>query len=162
MTLESAEVFEVTSSILTETQDFLAAAGAEGYEAFVLWSGTVDEKSRCRVLMAHMPAQTAYRTEHGLLVRIEGEALHKLNVWLFENGHVLVAQVHAHPTDAFHSETDDSFPIVTSVGGLSIVVPDFATRGVFQPGTAVYRLQRGKGWKRVRGGRLRRLIEVSE
>jgi len=24
---------------------------------------------------------------------------------------------HAHPTDAFHSETDDSFPIVTTLGG---------------------------------------------
>lgn len=35
-------------------------------------------------------------------------------------------QVHTHPGLAFHSATDDAFPIVHSVGFLSLVIPNFA------------------------------------
>lgn len=36
------------------------------------------------------------------------------------------AQVHTHPGDAYHSATDDRWPIVSQAGFLSIVVPFFA------------------------------------
>jgi hypothetical protein len=65
--------------------------------------------------------------------------------------------VHAHPTDAFHSPTDDTYPIVTTVGGLSIVVPDFARRGVLTRGTVAYRLS-SAGWEKVPRRRLRKLL----
>lgn len=35
-------------------------------------------------------------------------------------------QVHTHPGRAFHSATDDEWPIVSQPGFLSIVIPDFA------------------------------------
>ena len=69
----------------------------------------------------HIPQQDSYRTENGLLVRIQGPALHQLNRSLYESGETLGVQIHAHPTDAYHSETDDAFPIVTALGGISIV-----------------------------------------
>jgi hypothetical protein len=34
-------------------------------------------------------------------------------------------QVHTHPHDAFHSETDDAFPIIHKPGFLSLVIPNF-------------------------------------
>jgi hypothetical protein len=34
-------------------------------------------------------------------------------------------QVHTHPRDAFHSPTDDAWPIVHTTGFLSLVIPDF-------------------------------------
>lgn len=36
-------------------------------------------------------------------------------------------QVHTHPFEAFHSETDDAFPLLFDVGFLSLVIPNFAT-----------------------------------
>lgn len=36
------------------------------------------------------------------------------------------AQVHTHPGSAFHSHVDDRWPIVQTVGFLSLVVPHFA------------------------------------
>jgi hypothetical protein len=39
----------------------------------------------------------------------------------------------------------NTFPIVTTLGGLSIVAPDFCCKGLFVPGTAVYRLE-VQGW----------------
>jgi hypothetical protein len=34
-------------------------------------------------------------------------------------------QVHTHPTEAFHSPTDDAFPIIHKPGFLSLVIPNF-------------------------------------
>ena len=36
-------------------------------------------------------------------------------------------QVHTHPHEAFHSRTDDEFPIIHSEGFLSLVIPNFGT-----------------------------------
>jgi hypothetical protein len=36
------------------------------------------------------------------------------------------AQVHTHPREAFHSSTDDAWPIVHLEGFLSLVIPEFA------------------------------------
>jgi hypothetical protein len=39
--------------------------------------------------------------------------------------HGVRVQVHTHPFEAFHSRTDDAFPIVHTRGFLSLVIPDF-------------------------------------
>jgi hypothetical protein len=145
VTLERVEEFSVLKHIVSSTERSLRAAGRDGYEMFVLWSGR-RKGSRFEVCTAHVPRQTSYRLQTGLCVRVEGEALHKLNLLLFESGETLGAQVHAHPTDAYHSETDDTFPIVTALGGLSLVVPDFCRAGLFVR-SAAYRLTTG-GWKK--------------
>ena len=36
------------------------------------------------------------------------------------------AQVHTHPGAAFHSDTDDHWPLISQPGFISIVIPDFA------------------------------------
>jgi hypothetical protein len=41
--------------------------------------------------------------------------------------HSVKAQIHTHPGEAFHSATDDNWPIVSQEGFLSIVIPHFAT-----------------------------------
>jgi hypothetical protein len=135
--------FVVPGDIVARTERSLRGAGADGYELFVFWTGLL-EGDAFTVRSGHLPRQTSSRTEHGLLVRVEGEALHKLNVWLYEHDELLGAQVHAHPDDAYHSETDDAFPIVTIQGGLSLVVPDFCRAGLLT-GSAAYRLTPA-GW----------------
>jgi hypothetical protein len=103
-----------------------------------------------------VPRQRSYKTPDGLIVRVEGEALHKLNVWLYEKRQLLGVQIHAHPSAAFHSATDDAFPIVTALGGISIVAADFCRSGLLTAQTAVYRLN-ASGWAEVP----LKLVEVS-
>lgn len=145
MNLSSVDLVEVPRSVLDETETSLRAAGRDGHELFVLWSGTLLTNSFV-VRNAHVPRQVAYRTERGCGVRVEGEALHALNAWLFEHGQALAAQVHSHPTDAFHSETDDTFPIVTALGGLSLVAANFGQDGLLSGTTATFRLT-AAGWQ---------------
>lgn len=143
-TFESLRRFMVQPDICDETDTQLREAGRSGVERFVLWSGIV-EGDAFYVRTMHVPRQTAYRLSEGLCVRVEGDELHRLNVWLFEHRELLAVQVHSHPTEAYHSDTDDTFPIVTTRGGLSLVVPDFGRAGVRGPGTALYRLGMS-GW----------------
>jgi hypothetical protein len=147
VTLEAIRVFEIPKTIVVQTEESLQEAGTAGYELFVLWSGVVS-RNVFHVRTAHVPKQTSFQTPEGLLVRVEGPALHALNVWLFENGETLGAQIHAHPTEAFHSRTDDAYPIMTVLGGLSIVAADFASRGLLNRHSAAYRLSR-RGWDAI-------------
>jgi hypothetical protein len=88
---------------------------------------------------------------------VGGEELHRLNVWLYENGEQLAIQVHSHPREAYHSDTDDTYPIVTTLGGLSLVVPDFGRNGVRGAETALYRLG-ASGWDEISDGVARQLL----
>ena len=144
-TFESIRKFIVPSDICNTSDDHLREAGRDGNERFVLWSGIVRDE-RFFVKTMHVPKQTAYRLAGGLCVRVEAEELHRLNVWLYKHGERLAIQVHSHPTEAFHSDTDDAYPMVTTRGGLSLVVPDFARFGVRGPDTALYRLSPA-GWQ---------------
>jgi hypothetical protein len=156
VTLEAISRLIVPRSVIEETEKALQAAGRDGYELFVLWSGgPVDDEFL--VETAHVPKQSSYKTEEGLLVRIEADALHGLNAWLYKNVEILGAQVHAHPTKAFHSTTDDTYPIVTALGGFSIVAADFAVRGLLASDSAIYRLT-PRGWDDA--GPINSVIEV--
>lgn len=146
-TFESIRRFIVPRDLADDTDAQLRAAGRDGVERFVLWSGVIGDDT-FRVQTIHVPKQTAYRLAEGLCVRVEGDELHRLNLWLFQHGERLAVQVHSHPTDAYHSDTDDTYPIVTTRGGLSLVVPDFGRFGVRGPGTALYRLGTS-GWQEL-------------
>lgn len=144
MTLADVEQFRVPAIIVAQTEEALRAAGAGGYEAFVLWSGRQNERL-FDVRTIHVPRQDSYRLSSGLCVRVDGNELHRLNVWLYEAGEIMAVQVHAHPDDAYHSDTDDTYPIVATLGGLSIVAADFCRGGLFTRSTAIYRLY-PDGW----------------
>ena len=87
-------------------------------------------------------------------LRAEGEELHRLNVWLYEASELLAVQVHAHPNEAYHSDTDNAYPIVATLGGISIVAAEFCRAGLFATSTAIYRLKQ-EGWVEVPTGIVR-------
>jgi len=59
------------------------------------------------------------------------------------------AQVHTHPGRAFHSATDDQWPIVSQAGFLSIVIPDFAAGEASLDSAWVGRLRRDGEWEQL-------------
>ena len=158
-TFEHLQRFVVPRDVADTTDQLLREAGRSGVERFVLWSGRIAHTT-FHVRTLHMPRQLATQGPDGLLVRIDGPELHRLNVWLYEHEERLAIQVHSHPTHAFHSSTDDCYPMVTTRGGLSLVVPDFARRGVRGTGTALYRLD-DNGWYAVDRAGEPRLLEFA-
>ena len=157
MTLRGVQRFRIEASAIRETEEAIRSAGQDGYELFVVWSGTRDDDT-FTVAKVHVPDQTSYKLDTGLCVRIDGSELHRLNVWLYEAQQVIGVQVHSHPTDAYHSETDDTYPIATLDGSLSIVLPFFGRDGWESSDIAAYRLGQD-GWVELTGP-LSDLIEV--
>jgi hypothetical protein len=147
--LATVRRFAIPRKIIDSTLLVLQQAGDAGSEAFVVWGGTPDgEELEFKSML--VPAQTGHQTRNGLLVTVNGEALFQVNKELFDRGEVLAAQVHSHPTAAFHSDTDDCFSLVTLVGALSIVVPYFGHNGLADLGDwAWYRLAGEGRWARL-------------
>lgn len=156
--LEAIEQFRPSLGVIDETIDLLRSAGRRGNEGFVLWSGVRDGRV-FSVRRAHWPKQAPQRTSDGLLVYVDGSALHEVNKFCFAQGEIVGAQVHTHPTDAYHSDTDDHYPLVTLKGSLSVVIPDFAVDGWAGVNRwAWYRLAGHANWKRVD----RSVLEVTD
>jgi len=59
------------------------------------------------------------------------------------------AQAHTHPGEAFHSATDDNWPIVSQEGFFSIVIPDFATGETSLENAWIGRLGGDGTWSRL-------------
>lgn len=143
--------FVIPDAVIAETISFLRTVGARGSEAFALWSGTRTSPRSFRFTSVLIPEQRAMETEHGLLVTVEGEALFEVNKAVHARNEILGAQVHTHPTSAYHSSTDDAFPLVTLVGALSIVLPDFARKAPRDIDRwAWYRLSKRAKWEPAR------------
>jgi hypothetical protein len=149
MTLEKVREFFVPGDLIEQTLGPIQEAGERGYEAFVLWGGHLDPGSqRFEFTAAYCPQQTTSRGREGLLVIVEGEALHRVNRAFYEEGLTLAAQIHSHPQEAYHSETDDAYPMMTLRGGLSGVVPSFGAAGSDAFDEWVwYRLQGPGAWR---------------
>jgi hypothetical protein len=124
--LLSVDTFLIAKDVLGQTVDFLRAAGVAGAEGFVIWAGKFNTANAFRFSRAIVPEQLPLTTDHGLLVTVKGEALFAANKLSYEREEILAGQVHTHPTSAYHSATDDHYPLVTLVGALSVVLPNFA------------------------------------
>jgi hypothetical protein len=145
ITLTAVSQVLIPSSVIEATRSHLRATGERGLEGMALWAGRLDGE-RFHVLEAIIPQQQGHRTEHGLAVSVPGDELHRINIWLHRNRLRLIAQIHSHPTEAYHSETDDRYAIATALGSLSIVIPDFAVRPFGLDDCAAYRLSKRPWW----------------
>ena len=158
MSLSNIRRFRVRRDGIHETVDAIQSAGRHCHEVLVIWSGNIDGDG-FNVTAVHIPEQSSYRTEEGLCVVVDGPSLHRLNVWLHTEKQIIGAQVHGHPGMAYHSETDDAYPVATLEGSLSIVLPDFGRDGIWAEGVAAYRLVGVGQWAEL-AGPLEKLIEV--
>jgi hypothetical protein len=132
----------VDPTVIDTTIKALQIFGRRRLEGLVLWLGNV-EPGRARVIRAFVPEQRSVADENGVGYFVSGETLFELNRALEETGLRLIAQVHSHPKEAYHSATDDRYAIVTADGSFSLVVPNFGRAPADPTSWAVYRLSQG-------------------
>jgi hypothetical protein len=151
---------DVLTSVLNLTHQVLRAYGEKYSEGFVLWLGRW-EGNRAQVCEHYVPKQTTLRSDDGVGYFVDSAALFNLNRYLSSTGLRLLAQVHSHPGRAYHSGTDDRYAVVTTEGGLSVVVPDFARWPLVLARCAVYRLI-DRQWCELSGSEVTGLFNVIE
>jgi hypothetical protein len=145
--------------VVEDAIDHLASTGTRGLEAVALWAGRINGEA-FDVHSTIIPAQQASRTANGHQYVVDGVELQRINRHLYRSGLTLGAQLHSHAADAYHSEADDAHPIVAVLGGLSVVVPDFALGAPPPEEWAVYRLMPESGWTSVAPDRVSDLISI--
>jgi len=161
-TLARVRAFRIDQAVIDFTVRFLVKVGRRGFEGLVLWGGRLTPDGEyVEVVLAVAPRQKATRGEEGVLVAVDGDELFRVNGDFYGRGLLLCAQVHSHPGQAYHSDTDDAFAIVTIAGGLSIVVPWYAKDGFDTETSAVYRLSHSGDWVHVPPDLAANLITVT-
>lgn len=146
VSLTEVSLVEVPVGVVAMAHAALAAAGRRGLEGMALWAGVQNGRS-FRVHETIVPEQNGIRSAHGLLVSVGEAELRRINLHLYRSGFRLFAQIHSHPTDAYHSEVDDEYAIATALGSFSIVVPDFARAPLQLTRCATYRLTAPPVWR---------------
>lgn len=161
MTLSDVCRVLVPTACAREVETHLRKVGREGYEGIALWAGTQDGHV-FQVKETLIPSQRHISNADGVCVVVDKDALHKLNVYLYKKGLTLMAQIHSHPGKAYHSDTDDAYAIATTVGSLSLVVPDFARKPFTIAACASYRLDEKARWQQLSVRKACALIVVGD
>ena len=156
-TLES---YLIDQSVVEFSEDFLQDRGSEGLEAVVLWLGSALDDETAHVSTAYVPEQIARRSSFGVSVEITRAGLSRLIADLPEGVFVL-ARVHSHPTDAYHSDVDDENMVISHPRAISVVVPFFAKAGIRLTECSVNELVHGKGWRELEPEEVERRFKIT-
>ena len=146
--------------LVDATLDALRAGGLEGVERVVFWLGRRSPDGNAVIAEIHVPEQEAAAD----YFRIPPRSMIAFMALLRRSRLVLLAQVHSHPREAFHSKADDDWAVVRHEGALSIVVPSFAadaTAANFAKASAVFRLTGDDRWRRVEPGELAEHLRIT-
>lgn len=160
MGLLSIESVQVPGELALQAHAHLQSMGLHGFEGLVLWAGKHVNRS-FYVEQTIIPVQIPLRLPTGICIYVDSHELHRINVWLFEHNMTLIAQLHSHPEDAYHSVTDNSFPIATSLGSFSLVIPDYARQPFSLSNCAVYRLV-SDGWTPLSSDEVERVFKITK
>ena len=136
------KLLRLASNILDASFETLQRCGQGKRECAVYWIGAsasdvVDGIEH----PAHVASPFGYEIESGWLTQFWRQ--------LAASKRSIKAQVHTHPGKAFHSATDDEWPIISQAGFLSIVIPNFAAGEPTLEGAWIGRLQRNGGWREL-------------
>ena len=112
--------FSLSTTQLAETFHHFRCCGAGRRECQVLW---VSPWAHPTIITRVVHTQ---HHAHGAGFAIESDWLNAFWLELAASGLGIRVQIHTHPGRAYHSPTDDAFPIIHTPGFLSLVIPDYA------------------------------------
>ena len=132
----------ISEGLVLETLHTLNHCGRRARECVVMWLGPLDQRGIVDLVL-HAEHES---DPHGY--EIDPGWMHRLWMSLSEQKRCVRAQVHTHPKQAFHSETDDAYPAVNAAGFVSIVVPHYARPPISTDEIHVSVLE-ASGWRRT-------------
>ena len=138
-----ADVLQLSEGLLAQTLAELRTCGDGRKECVVYWSGPSEELGYVDEVL---------HPDHGADIHgFEITASWLDATWrdLARRRRAIRVQVHTHPAEAFHSATDDRYPIVHTPGFLSLVLPDFAVGSDPLQGSYLTRLGEDGDWSSV-------------
>jgi hypothetical protein len=114
--------YRAPASLLSSSAEALRTLGAGVRESVVLWQGKVLDEYRAEFTKLHVPRQVTGPLHFNVPLADRLKLLASVSA----DEEFILAQVHTHPQQAFHSAADDRLAITKHLGAISIVVPFFA------------------------------------
>lgn len=136
-------MFRLQRSMIEETFEILRSCGSNRHECQIYWLSRWDSLSTITEI-AH-PLHISSRA--GLC--IDSDWISKFWLELARRNLGVRVQIHTHPEEAFHSATDDEFPLLHNVGFLSLVIPNFAMGPVGMQDAFLTEMQPNGSWRQV-------------
>ena len=112
-------------------------------ECVVYWLGPLHDATVIDVAVHPEHSSTPW------MYQVQDSWLSAFMVRLHTERRTVRVQVHTHCGAAFHSQTDDEWPLVTTPGFLSLVVPRFAMGPIRRDELYLAELNSTSGWDRV-------------
>lgn len=146
----------VPKKILGETFKTLRSCGKGKAECQVLWIGPWETPDLVDSIVH--PVHRA----HGAGFQLSDTWISEFFAWLSSTGHGVRLQVHTHPGRAFHSVTDDEWPMISTPGFLSLVIPSFAQNEVNLDQAFLAELGPGGKWREASMSRIVLLDQLED
>ncbi|MET4388526.1 hypothetical protein ABIB73_004289 [Bradyrhizobium sp. F1.4.3] len=138
------ETYRLPSRILEETFAHFRTCGRGRRECQALWVSPWKAPSIITEVV-----HPSHKAHFGGFV-LDDAWLNQFWLDLAREGLGVRVQVHTHPREAFHSATDDAFPLIHTSGFLSLVIPNFALGPVGFANTFLTEIQADGSWRQVR------------
>jgi hypothetical protein len=136
-------MYRLPRRMIDETFAIFRSCGAGKRECQLYWVSSWDDQMTLSQVV-HPKHKSSYA---GL--SLDDAWISSFWLDLADRGLGVRAQVHTHPGAAFHSKTDDDFPLIHEAGFLSLVIPDFALGAVGFDRTYLTEIQPDGTWKEV-------------
>ncbi len=143
----------VPQRIVDQTFDFFRRCGGGRHECQVLWTSSWNSPES--IVEAVHPA---HRAHVGGFV-VEDSWITSFWLKLAAAGTGIRVQVHTHPGAAFHSPTDDEYPIIHTPGFLSLVIPRFGLGPVGFAGAFLTEIGTDGQWHELKVGSRIRVVQ---
>jgi hypothetical protein len=134
---------KLTAAQLEDTFAELRRCGDGRRECQMLWTGQWDHPDIVTNVVhpIHEARGDGFQLDDTWLTEFWNElARTKSGIW---------AQVHTHPQRAFHSPTDDTWPIIRTPGFVSLVIPRFAIGATSLKDAFLTVVRDDGGWEEV-------------
>jgi hypothetical protein len=115
-----AATIRLSDGVVRRSFEVLRECGRSGNECVVYWIGPSTD-SVVDVIEHPLHRRSPFGYE------VDDKWLTNFFLGLAKSKRSVKAQVHTHPGAAFHSHTDDYWPVISQVGFISVVIPFFAT-----------------------------------
>lgn len=136
-------LYRVSRDLLARTFDHLRRCGQGRRECQALWIGPWPSPDLITSVVH--PSHSA--NAHGFL--LDSGWLNKFWLELASADQGVRVQVHTHPGSAFHSPTDDAYPIIHTPGFLSLVIPNFAMGPIGFKGAYLTEIAQDGSWREI-------------
>jgi len=136
-------MYRIPRRMIDQTFATFRSCGGNQHECQLYWLSPWDNP----MILTEVAHPKHCSSRYGL--SIESNWIDQFWKDLADRGLGVRIQVHTHPGEAFHSLTDDTYPLLFDIGFLSLVIPDFAMGPVGLRNVYLTEIQPDGSWKQV-------------